>query len=150
MAKENLTSGKAYKGPPASSQAARSRMLAAKQRDTKPEIELQTLLEKAGLQFEVNALLPIGLRRRADILIRDAQLAVFVDGCFWHGCPIHGTWPKQNAEFWRKKIETNKQRDRDTDNRLQEAGWRVIRVWEHQDMEEVSDSICRIADQLSN
>lgn len=127
--------------PSASSEAARKRMLAAKQRDTRPELELRGMLEKAGLDFEVDAPLPIKARRRADILIRNARLAIFVDGCFWHGCPIHGTWPKQNAEFWRDKIETNRRRDVDTDRRLKEEGWRVIRAWEHEDMEAVSMDI---------
>jgi DNA mismatch endonuclease (patch repair protein) len=77
-------------------------------------------------------------RRRADIVFGGAQLIVFVDGCFWHGCPEHGTWPARNAEFWRQKIETNRQRDRDTDRRLAEAGWEVIRVWEH----EAPDEAC--------
>lgn len=62
-----------------------------------------------------------------------AQVAVFVDGCFWHGCPLHATWPKSNAEFWRNKIERNRTRDRETDARLGDAGWIVIRVWEHDD-----------------
>ena len=63
------------------------------------------------------------------------RVVVFVDGCFWHGCPEHATWPKNNAEFWREKIETNRRRDRDTDRRLAEAGWTVVRVWEHEDAE---------------
>jgi DNA mismatch endonuclease, patch repair protein len=68
-------------------------------------------------------------------------VAVFVDGCFWHGCPEHATWPRSNAAFWREKIETNCRRDRDTDARLQEYGWMAIRVWEHEDPEEVAARI---------
>jgi DNA mismatch endonuclease (patch repair protein) len=60
------------------------------------------------------------------------KLAVFVDGCFWHGCPIHATWPKQNGAFWRAKILGNKTRDRRVDRTLRKAGWRVLRVWEHE------------------
>jgi DNA mismatch endonuclease (patch repair protein) len=74
------------------------------------------------------------VRRRADVVFGPARVAVFVDGCFWHGCPDHATWPKNNAEFWREKIETNQLRDRDTDERLAAADWAVIRVWEHEDM----------------
>jgi DNA mismatch endonuclease (patch repair protein) len=59
-------------------------------------------------------------------------VAVFVDGCFWHGCPVHGTWPKEHGDWWRKKIEANQCRDRDTDARLAEAGWVAVRVWEHE------------------
>lgn len=70
-----------------------------------------------------------------------ARVAVFLDGCFWHGCPLHGTWPKNNAEWWREKIEANIARDRDTDRRLQELGWTVVRVWEHETIEAAIDNI---------
>lgn len=73
------------------------------------------------------------LRRRADILFPRARVAVFVDGCFWHGCPDHGTWPKGNAQWWREKLEGNQRRDADTNRRLAEADWVVVRVWEHDD-----------------
>ena len=62
-------------------------------------------------------------------------MAVFVDGCFWHGCPDHATWPKANAEWWRTKIQANQARDRDTDAKLTSAGWLSFRVWEHEDPE---------------
>jgi DNA mismatch endonuclease (patch repair protein) len=65
-------------------------------------------------------------------------VAVFIDGCFWHGCPLHATWPKANAAFWRTKIETNRRRDADTDARLGEAGWDVVRIWEHEDPAEAA------------
>jgi DNA mismatch endonuclease (patch repair protein) len=73
------------------------------------------------------------VRREADVLFGPAKVAVFVDGCFWHGCPEHATWPKTNADFWRAKIEGNRRRDRDTDERLASAGWLAVRVWEHED-----------------
>jgi DNA mismatch endonuclease (patch repair protein) len=73
------------------------------------------------------------MRRRADLVFASARVAVFVDGCFWHGCPEHATWPKANAEFWRKKIETNKARDANTNEALTDAGWLVLRFWEHDD-----------------
>lgn len=145
MANLDVT-GRSKRGssPPASSDAARNRMVAAKQRDTKPELELRAFLENAGLEFEVDTPPILGLRRRADILFSHAYIAVFIDGCFWHGCPIHGTWPKKNAEFWRDKIETNRQRDKDTDQRLKEKGWQVVRAWEHDDMKEVALIILRL------
>jgi DNA mismatch endonuclease (patch repair protein) len=62
------------------------------------------------------------------------RVAVFVDGCFWHGCPVHGTWPKANAAWWREKIETNVRRDRETNRLLEASGWQVLRFWEHDDM----------------
>lgn len=108
-------------------------MEAARQRDTKAELEVRSLLHRAGLRFRVNTAPVKGLRRRGDIVFRRQRVVVFVDGCFWHGCPSHGTWPKANAEFWRQKIKTNQERDRDTDRRLRAAGWRVLRAWEHED-----------------
>jgi DNA mismatch endonuclease (patch repair protein) len=82
-----------------------------------------------------------GLRTRADVVFPRAQVAVFVDGCFWHGCPQHASWPKTNAEWWRQKIEANRLRDREKDERLSEAGWTVIRVWEHEDVKVAADLI---------
>jgi DNA mismatch endonuclease (patch repair protein) len=81
------------------------------------------------------------LRRRGDIVFTRARVAVFVDGCFWHGCAEHGTWPKQNAEWWRAKITANRNRDRDTDRRLRDAGWAVIRVWEHEAAPTAADRV---------
>jgi DNA mismatch endonuclease (patch repair protein) len=82
-----------------------------------------------------------GLRRTADIAFPKLRIAVFVDGCFWHGCPEHGTWPKQNAEWWRDKIQTNQRRDADTDSKLAEAGWQVVRIWEHEHPDAATDTI---------
>jgi DNA mismatch endonuclease (patch repair protein) len=72
-------------------------------------------------------------RRVADFAFIGARVAVFVDGCFWHGCPVHATWPKNNAEFWRAKILANQQRDLDTNARLRAEGWEVVRVWAHEE-----------------
>ena len=119
-------------------------MLAAKPRDTKPEIALRQAIDLLGMPYLVDQKLMANLRRRADIVFEGAHVAVFVDGCFWHGCPVHGTWPKQNAEFWRNKIETNRKRDADTDQRLTEAGWVVIRVWEHEDPAEAAQRIAAV------
>jgi len=117
--------------PPPSSEDVRRRMQATGRRDTAPELALRAFLSALGADFEVDQAPLDGLSRRADILFRSARVAVYVDGCFWHGCPQHATWPKANAVFWRAKIEANRARDADTDRRLQEAGWRVLRFWEH-------------------
>ena len=77
------------------------------------------------------------------------KVAIFVDGCFWHGCPIHGTWPKANAEWWKTKILGNIARDRDTDKKLKALGWRVIRVWEHEDAKKAAKRIRRLVNRLS-
>jgi DNA mismatch endonuclease (patch repair protein) len=129
------------KNPPASSISALKRMKSTRQHDTAPELELQSLLRDVSIEFETNAFPIAGFRRKADILFRDKKIAVFIDGCFWHGCPIHGTWPKENADFWRQKILKNQDRDRDTNIKLVEAGWKVIRVWEHEEMNDVAQRI---------
>lgn len=117
--------------PPPSSEAARNRMKAVRRKGTKAELELRAALIELGLDFEINRPPCPGLRREADILFPQERIAVFVDGCFWHGCPIHGTMAKANAQFWKEKIERNKRRDADTNQRLREKGWCVVRVWEH-------------------
>jgi DNA mismatch endonuclease (patch repair protein) len=130
--------------PPPSSKAVYNRMKATKQRDTVPEMALRSALHRRGLRYRVDVSPLKGMKRRADVVFRPIKVAVFVDGCFWHGCPIHGTWPKANAEFWRKKIECNKDRDADTNRQLIEAGWEVIRVWEHEDSEDAAERVFEI------
>lgn len=115
-------------------------MQTTRRRDTPAEVALRSALHRLGLRFRVAYPLP-GLRRSADVAFPRRRVAVFVDGCFWHGCPVHGTWPKQNAEWWRAKIEANQRRDADTDRRLAEAGWLVIRVWQHEDAEAIAREI---------
>lgn len=116
-------------------------MEAAKQRDTAPEMALRSALHRMGLRFRVDAKPLSELPRRADLVFRSARVAVFVDGCFWHGCPTHGTWPKAHAGFWRSKINENRRRDADTDRRLAEAGWTSVRVWEHDDTEQAAKRV---------
>jgi DNA mismatch endonuclease (patch repair protein) len=116
-----------------------------RRRDTRPELALRSALHRTGFRFRVDYRLP-GTRRWADIAFPGRQLAVFVDGCFWHGCPEHGTWPKANGAWWREKIEANRSRDRDTDARLAELGWRVVRVWEH---EEPADAVERVQNAMT-
>lgn len=119
----------------ASSPSVRAVMRANRSRDTRPELRLRSLLHKQGLRYRVAARPLPELRRTADLIFSRSKVAVFVDGCFWHGCPEHLRESHKNVEFWRSKIEGNKARDAETDRLLQEAGWTVIRVWEH----EVSD-----------
>ena len=88
---------------------------------------------RQGLRYRVDMRLP-GMRRRADVAFVGLKIAIFVDGCFWHACPVHGTWPKANAPWWKNKILNNVRRDRDTDAHLQASGWLVLRFWEHEDM----------------
>ena len=110
-------------------------------RNTQPEMTLRSELHRRGLRFRVHHRPLRGVRREADVLFTKARVAVFVDGCFWHGCPQHASWPKANAEWWRAKIEANRARDEDTDRRLQDAGWLVVRVWTHDDPVAMAEEI---------
>ncbi|MFF7599903.1 very short patch repair endonuclease [Streptomyces mirabilis] len=116
----------------ASSAARRRNMQAIRSRDTRPELLVRRLLHAHGLRYRVAAKPLPGLRRTADIVFRPAKLAVFIDGCYWHGCPEHYTPPKTNPGYWSDKVTRNVIRDRDTDKRLREAGWTVLRFWEHE------------------
>lgn len=139
--KPKAASNERVSRPTPSSEAAWARMKAAKPRDTAPEKALRSALHRKGLRFRLDEKPIESLNRKADIVFRSAKVAVFVDGCFWHGCPIHGTQAKANAEFWARKIEQNKERDLDTTKQLEAYGWIVVRVWEHEDIEEASQRI---------
>lgn len=111
-------------------------------RNTKPELAVRRLLHAAGLRYRVDVAPVPGLRRRADIVFPRQQVAVFIDGCFWHGCPDHGpTRFGTNPDYWAAKIEENQVRDLDTSARLGAAGWRVLRFWEHRDPAEVASVV---------
>ena len=113
----------------------RRRMQRQQTRDTAPELQLRRALHAAGMRYRVDAAPLPGIRRRADILFRPSKVAVFVDGCFWHGCPEHGRrTPSTNAGYWADKLRRNQERDADTDRRLREAGWLPLRLWEHDDL----------------
>lgn len=122
-----------------------SRMARYPRRDTAPEMALRRELHRRGLRYRVDAPLPGIPRRRADILFTRAKVAVFVDGCFWHGCPQHGTQPKNNGSWWQSKLAGNQARDADTNARLQAIGWTVLRFWEHEDFLEAADAVEEVA-----
>lgn len=104
-----------------------------KRADTRPEVALRSELHRRGLRFRKEVgLRPEARLRRVDIVFPAARLAVFVDGCFWHACPEHGSQPSANSEYWSAKLARNIQRDRQVASELTEAGWQVIRVWEHE------------------
>jgi DNA mismatch endonuclease, patch repair protein len=105
---------------------------------TQPELAIRSELHRRGLRYRVNAR---GLPGRPDIVFTRARIAVQVDGCFWHGCPEHGSVPKSNTEWWRTKLEANRERDVRNDATLSADGWLVIRVWEHDDPSAVADTI---------
>lgn len=127
----------------ASSPEVSRRMRSNKGRDTKPELRLRSLLHAQGFRFRVHQRLLPGSRRTADLVFKVPRVAVFVDGCFWHGCPSHHRPSNTNATFWRDKVEGNRARDRDTDRMLSEAGWRVVRIWEHEDVASAAERVIR-------
>lgn len=116
----------------ASSAARRRNMQAIRSRDTTPERLVRSLVHAQGLRYRVAARPLPELRRTADLVFRPAKVAVFIDGCYWHGCPDHYVAPKTNPGYWSDKVARNVARDRDTDERLQAAGWTVLRFWEHE------------------
>lgn len=117
--------------PLVSSAHVRERMRSQRRRDTAPEMMYRRALFSLGLRYRVDLRIP-PLRRRGDIVFTRWKVVVFVDGCFWHVCPIHGSLPKANREWWAAKLEANVDRDRETDRLLSMAGWRVVRIWEHE------------------
>jgi DNA mismatch endonuclease (patch repair protein) len=119
-------------------------MKAVRQRGTRPELELRSALHARGLRYRVDAPPVRGFRRRADVVLTRAKIAVYVDGCFWHSCPEHATTPKSNQEWWEEKLAANVARDRKTDRDLEELGWAVVRVWEHEDMEAAAERIAAL------
>lgn len=123
------------------------RMKKIRQRDTSVELALRSELHARGLRYRIQVPVLSKPRRVADVAFKGLRVAVFVDGCFWHGCPQHATWPKQNAEFWRAKIRANQQRDRDTDDRLRGEGWAVVRAWAHESPERVAAKVASIVGQ---
>jgi DNA mismatch endonuclease (patch repair protein) len=124
-----------------SSHEASLRLARVRQKDTNVELALRKELHAKGLRYRLHVPLLTKPRRVPDIVFSSAKVAVFVDGCFWHGCPEHGSWPKSNAQFWREKIEANRARDADTDQRLQASGWQVVRVWAHESAHQAAKRI---------
>jgi DNA mismatch endonuclease (patch repair protein) len=134
--------------PLPSSEAATKIMKANPSKDTAPEIRLRSALHRAGLRFRVHHAIRVDTARpiAIDIAFTRYRVAVFLDGCFWHGCPDHGVVPNANADYWRPKLAHNAERDRMTGTRLDNAGWRVVRIWEH---ENLRAAVQRVRDALA-
>jgi len=126
----------------ASSAAVRRSMVGNRSRDTAPELALRSALHALGLRFRVDARPVPAIPRRADVVLRGDRIAVFLDGCFWHGCPDHFRPPATHADYWTAKIAGNRARDAATGALLEAAGWVVVRVWEH---EPTASAACRVA-----
>ncbi|TKB93796.1 MAG: DNA mismatch endonuclease Vsr [Nitrospira sp.] len=119
-------------------------MRQVRQKNTSAESALRSRLHALGLRYRVQGPILTKPRRVSDIMFAGPCVVVFVDGCFWHGCPEHGTWPKQNAKFWRAKIVTNQERDRTTSERLRAEGLEVVRIWAHEPPDEAAGRIANI------
>lgn len=117
----------------ASNEAVRASMRSNKGRDTAPELALRRAVHALGLRYRVATRPLKGVRRTADLVFAGPKVAVFLDGCFWHGCPEHHTVAATNAEFWAEKVRRTRERDAETDRLLVDAGWLPVRVWEHEE-----------------
>ncbi|PZE76585.1 DNA mismatch endonuclease Vsr [Curtobacterium sp. MCBD17_019] len=124
----------------------RARMARLGRRDTAPELALRRLLHRRGRRFFVDRRISQRTRARPDLVFPRARVAVFVDGCFWHWCPEHAHLPKANAELWRRKLLANRQRDAAHDAALRSEGWKVLRVWEHDEPEHAAGVVERELD----
>jgi len=129
----------------ATNAATRRSMLGNRGRDTQPELLVRRALHAQGFRFRVDHRPDPSLRTRADIVFTKRRVAVYVDGCFWHGCPAHATQPKANADYWIPKLARNVERDLETTRALEERGWVVLRFWSHEPVDAV---VSRIRDLL--
>ncbi|MFJ5611934.1 very short patch repair endonuclease [Streptomyces sp. NPDC093221] len=119
-------------------------------RDTKPEKALRQAVHSLGLRYKVSIRPLPKVRRTADLVFTRVRLAVFMDGCFWHGCPGHHTLSATNTDYWTKKYEVNRRRDRQTDEWLREAGWEVLRFWEHEDPKTAAQGVREVYNRRRN
>lgn len=125
-------------GPVPLNRHVRDEMRRMPRKNTKPEVQLRRELHRRGLRYRIDYK---DLPGRPDIALTRAKIAVFVDGCFWHACPVHGTLPKNNREWWRAKLERNTVRDLEKDDALRALGWLPLHYWEHDEVDEVADEI---------
>lgn len=130
--------------PGPSSAAVAAVMRGNKGRDTRPEIALRSALHRAGHRFwcrrEIRA---SDVRVRPDIVFPRRRVVVFVDGCFWHKCEEHGTSPRTNSGYWREKLDRNVARDRRVNRALESEGWQVVRIWEHETVDDAVERVVR-------
>ena len=124
-----------------SSAGVSERMARVRRRDTVPELELRSELHRRGFRYRIDRRPLKGVPSRADLVFGPAKVAVYVDGCFWHSCPEHGTMPRSNEAFWQEKLARNRERDATVNESLTAAGWIVVRIWEHEDPIAAADRV---------
>lgn len=127
--------------PEALDSGVRARLSAQRRRDTGIELDLRRRLHQDRFRFRLFVPVPARPRRTIDIAFMRERVAVMVDGCFWHACPLHRTQPRNNGKWWTKKLQTNVARDLDSTLALEQGGWAVIRVWEHENPVQAVDAI---------
>lgn len=118
-------------------------MAANRHRDTGPELRLRSVLHSHGLRFRVDLPIVVPGRRpiRTDIAFTKARVAIFLDGCFWHGCPTHGSTPDTNKSYWSSKFARTQERDAEANRLLRQVGWDVLRIWEHESLEQAEQKV---------
>jgi DNA mismatch endonuclease (patch repair protein) len=142
---DEVSSSTAARKPQPSTPGTRTSMRSNRRTDTKPELALRRELHRRGLRFRKDFPVRLdGLLARPDVVFTKPGVAVFLDGCWWHGCPEHGMRPKRNADFWNRKIDETIERDRRVTAALTDASWTVIRVWEHEPIVEAVERIERV------
>lgn len=131
-----LSNGQIVPYPVPTSPAATAKAKANRPASSKPEARLRSALHRRGLRFRKDALIRCGtVRTRPDVVFTRARVAVYVDGCFWHGCPAHQKLPKSNVDYWIPKLAANVDRDQRINSALAAEGWQVVRIWEHETLE---------------
>lgn len=131
--------------PHPSNEAVSKRMRRNRSSDTRMELRVRSLLHRAGLRFRKGLAIHTGdVRVRPDIVFTRVRVAVFLDGCFWHGCPEHGTQPRHNSNYWSAKLERNAARDSRVKEALERDGWTVLRFWEHERPEDVVVAVRKV------
>ncbi|WP_281240929.1 very short patch repair endonuclease [Actinopolyspora mzabensis] len=138
------------KKPSPSSSEVSQRMRKQATRHTQVELKIRKNLHALGLRYRLHQRPIHGIRREADIVFSKCKLAVFVDGCFWHFCPAHGMLPKSNSDWWSEKLLKNRNRDQETDYQLSNAGWSVVRIWEHEEPAEAAQRIYQLVTHLNH
>lgn len=126
----------------------RKRMQATRQRDTDCEMLVRRALWARGLRYRVNLRISKSITSRPDIVFSRARVALFINGCYWHACPLHGTVPKTNSQWWSEKFEANRARDQRADATLRSEGWTVIRAWEHEEPNAVANTVAAALQQI--
>ncbi|WP_245528114.1 very short patch repair endonuclease [Cellulomonas gilvus] len=130
--------------PGAADASVSRRMSRLRRKDNEAELAVRRVLHAAGYRYRVHHPVPGQRRRTIDIAFTRAKVAVFIDGCFWHGCPAHGTQPRSNAAWWVAKLAANQARDEDTTHWLEADGWLVVRIWEHDDPRGAAGSVAAV------